>query len=152
MTKKEQAQKEAQKEEALTNLRGILTVGQTVYTSLKWVNKAGSSRLIRVYIVRDDHIVDISWDVGKLLDYKYDNTADALVVGGGGMDMGYHLVYGLGRALYPEGVPCTGYSLSKRAPDGRFCCNSNDHVNGDNDYTIGHMHSDGGYTFYHRWI
>ncbi len=62
-------------------------------------------------------------------------------MGGCGMDMGYHLVNNLGYALFPNGVPCTGED-----------CPSNDHNNGDRDYTAGKLHRDGGYAFRHRWL
>jgi len=45
------------------------------------------------------------------------------------MDMGFHLVSTLSYYLYPEGFGCTGKS------EGRDRCPSNDHSNGDRDYT-----------------
>ena len=56
------------------------------------------------------------------------------------MDMGFHLVYELSRALYPAGFVCSGDK-----------CNSNDHSNGDRDHSP-HQHQDGGYALRCRWI
>ena len=77
-----------------------------------------------------------------------------VVVGGVGMDMGFHLVYSLGRALYPEGVPCTGsngWTKSGR-PSKLNACQSNDHLNGDRTYSKSKTHSDGGYAFRQVWL
>lgn len=49
---------------------------------------------------------------------------DAVKMGGAGMDMGFALVHSLSYALFPDGFGCIG--------DG---CPSNDHSNGDRDYT-----------------
>jgi hypothetical protein len=59
---------------------------------------------------------------------------------GAGMDMGFGLVYTLSRSLYPNGFECIGER-----------CPSNDHSNGDRDYTP-HTHSDGGYALQQAWL
>ena len=66
---------------------------------------------------------------------------DGLIVGGCGMDMGFEIVYNLGRTLWPDGAPCVGEK-----------CQSNDHHNGDWDYTAGKLHRDGGYALKHQWL
>jgi hypothetical protein len=82
------------------------------------------------------------------------------------MDMGFHLVYNLSYSLFPDGFGCIG-----RAEDYRFHCPSNDHSNGDRDYTphmsenerLGadgslctchatHWHKDGGYALIQKWL
>lgn len=66
---------------------------------------------------------------------------DALVVNGCGMDMGFHVVYELGYTLYGrDGFICIGER-----------CPSNDHSNGDRDYTP-HAHTDGGYALRYEWL
>ena len=82
------------------------------------------------------------------------------------MDMGFHLVYSLSYALWPDGFGCVGAG-----------CPSNDHSNGDRDYTphgptdangdpedrdpgpgeardglVRHWHRDGGYALRQRWL
>jgi len=56
------------------------------------------------------------------------------------MDMGFHLVYSLSRALYPDGFACVG-----------DYCPSNDHSNGQPKDLRSH-HRDGGYALRQEWI
>ena len=73
---------------------------------------------------------------------------DGIIMGGCGMDMGFSLVYNLSSALFPDGFECIG----KGDDRGAFSrCPSNDHTNGDRDYSP-HKHSDGGYALRHRWL
>lgn len=143
----------AAKLEALAKLREWIKPGDTVYTVLDHVSASGMSRAIRVVLLdcADGRVTDLhpNWSVGKALGLRHwkrnGREQDALVVGGCGMDMGFHLVYSLGRVLY-DGFGCVGRG-----------CPSNDHSNGDRDYTphtIGapHFHSDGGYALRQRWL
>ena len=126
--------------------------GDTIYTSLVKCNRAGDSRQIKVFIIRSDPYsktkrvssafrpFDITYDVAMACGFKMTKDRNALVVHGGGMDMGFHIVYSLGRTLFPEGFTCMGEG-----------CISNDHFNGDKDYTP-HNHTDGGYALIHRWL
>ncbi len=76
-----------------------------------------------------------NYAVGRALDLRHwkqnGREQDALVVGGCGMDMGFHIVYNLGRVLFPDGFKVEGR--------GR---------NGD---TSG-WDKDGGYALNHRWL
>jgi hypothetical protein len=79
-----------------------------------------------------------------------------LGVGGCGMDMGFHLVYSLSRALFPTGFGCIGRVTNAKGERTAWC-NSNDHHNGDRDHTRHttrrkHWHRDGGYALVHRWM
>jgi hypothetical protein len=102
MTKKE---KDQRAQESLEFLQKVLKPGDTVYTNLQHVSNSGMSRRIRVYIpIVDDvtnklRIWDISWHVSNVLGYRFNDRHYALVVGGCGMDMGYHVVYSLTHAL-----------------------------------------------------
>lgn len=156
----------AERDEAIAKLREWIKPGDTVYTILDHVSSSGMSRAIRVvlpYVAGKDlqtceasergpvNHKDLSVDfihpnyaIGKALDLRHwkrnGREQDALVIGGCGMDMGYHLVYTLARVLYPN-FTCIGAG-----------CPSNDHSNGDRDYTVGKPHSDGGYSLRHRWL
>ncbi len=55
---------------------------------------------------------------------SWDDKREAIRVGGAGMDMGFHIVYSLSSALFRDGFGCIGER-----------CRSNDHTNGDRDYT-----------------
>lgn len=133
--------------EARAWLLNHLKPGDTVYTVLEHVSKSGMTRDIRVLIpfTADDGRVDF-WHpnhaVGAVLGLRSGRSChDGIRVSGCGMDMGFHLIYSLGYALWPEGFGCVGQS-----------CPSNDHSNGDRDYTPGHLHGAGGYALKHRWL
>lgn len=139
-TKTKQAEADAvQAREQLREAFG-LKPGATVYCILRKRSASGMRRHISLLTVRDGRIADVSFFAARALRLKADRDSGGIVVSGCGMDMGFHLVYELGRALYPEGYGCTGEG-----------CGSNDHSNGDRDYTP-HQHRDGGYTFRSEWV
>lgn len=134
-----------EKAEAVEQLREILAPGMYVYTCLRHVSRSGMARSIDLYVMEQDegrgcYPRRISHLVARACGYKLDHDRGGVKVGGVGMDMGFHLVYGLGRTLYPEAFECVGER-----------CPSNDHSNGDRDYTP-HRHSDGGYALRHDWL
>ena len=130
LTKKQEKANEAR--EARESLLRYLKPGTTVYTVLRHVSKSGMSRRIDLYAIAPDHAGEprlqyLSGWVGRILEYRRHKDG-GLVVGGCGMDMGFHLVYSLGRALWPNGTA---------EPHGTR--------NGSAD-------SDGGYALRHEWI
>jgi len=140
--------------EAQDKLREWLRPGTTVYTSLDHVSRSGMSRRISAHIVQDGEIVDITWLVSRAGAGKLHRDG-GIVMGGCGMDMGFALVYNLGRTLYPNGFRCTG--SDGWTPSGRRSrtprCMSNDHVNGPFPYSRGRKHTgDGGYALAQRWL
>lgn len=158
-------EREAEKQEAIATLRKILKPGQRVYTSLDRVSSSGMSRRISVIIPgkgRDGQpsIRNISWLVSQATGIPL--VEGSLRVGGAGMDMGFHVVYTLGRAMFPKGVHCTGSNgyienpSSENGYEGRVSktprCNSNDHFNGLREYDRKIVHNDSGYVFDHEWI
>lgn len=132
-------------ENATTNLTAWLKPGSTIYTSVKQVARSGMSRHISLYIVRNGEIYDITYYVGVLLGSKRSPDTGGLVVGGCGMDMGFHTVYSLSRRLFPNGFKCVGSD-----------CRSNDHFNDfecRRDTFKGKKHKgDGGYALNQRWL
>lgn len=129
------------------------------------------TRAIDLYVIKE---IDgeprprrISYTASRAGVCSYDNRYEACKAGGYGMDMGFHLAYNLSRTLYPDGFGCIGER-----------CPSNDHINGDRDYTphvqmlpgwdaakqehtdalvqtvvgLGHWHEDGGYALRHEWL
>ena len=132
---------------AIEYLRAELTPGRTVYTKITHVSRSGMSRSIECYLAQGrDNLTDITWLVARATNSRVDNNHGGIIMGGCGMDMGFGLVYNLGRTLYPNGVPCTG-SRGHDAEAPR--CKSNDHVN---DATIPYsrdvIHRDGGYALH----
>lgn len=125
---------------AVVRLREMFPPGSTVYTVLKHVSRSGMYRRISVLCARDGEVSNVSGAVSRACGLKWCED-DSVGVGGCGMDMGFHIVYGLSRTLYPKGHTCIG--RAKRCP-------SNDHLNGDRNYRP-HHHGDGGYALRHQW-
>lgn len=114
--------------EAVMHLRKILKPGDTVYTVLRHVSSSGMTRRIDLYVIRKNALMYLSGYAAKAIGLRRHRTREGIVVGGCGMDMGYHLVYELGAVLWPKGTP---------KPHGRR--------NGEPD-------SEGGYALHHKWI
>jgi hypothetical protein len=143
ITNAEKKEKQERKAHARKALLKLLKKTHKVYTCLKHVSSSGMTRHISCYVGGKDGIVDITWYVSQLLDYRRNSRDGGLVVGGCGMDMGFAVVYNLGAVLYPHGFKCWGKD-----------CNSNDHLN---DYNCKrergkHLHKSGGYALTHYWI
>lgn len=117
-------------------LRSILAPGDTVYGLVRHVARSGMSRTIDFYAAQDGGLRYLSGYVATALDYRRADSG-ALKVSGCGTDMIFHTVYNLGSVLWPDGFTCTGDTSERR-------CRSNDHSNGDRDYTP-HPHRSGGY-------
>lgn len=115
--------------EAIASLRKLLKAGSTVYTVLRHVSTSGMTRHIDLYTIKNNQPQRISWSAAKAMGYTLKD--DGIVTQGCGMDMGFHLVYNLGRTLFPKGFKVKGV--------GR---------NGD---TSGHD-KNGGYALNHRWM
>lgn len=132
---------------AIARLQDILKPGDTVSTILRHVSRSGMSRSISLVVARADGVVDITYRASQALGEAIDQKNDGVKVPGAGTDMGFHLVYSLSRTLWPDGFVCIGQGDGSHAQR----CPSNDHTNGDRDYTP-HTHSDGGYALRHRWL
>ena len=87
------------KAEAIAVLRKRLKPGDTVYTVLRHVSASGMSRRIDLYVIRGNRPEFLTGWVGKVLGYTHHKDG-GLLVGGCGMDMGFHLVHSLGYALW----------------------------------------------------
>lgn len=134
MTKKQE--KEQARQQAAAELRLLLKPGDTVCTILRHCSKSGMSRDISLIVKgADGDMQDITRTAARAMDDRLVDACgrNAIRVGGCGMDMGFSLVYNLGRTLYPQ-----GFKLAK-SQRGR---------NGD---TSG-FDPDGGYAFNHRWL
>ena len=90
--------------------------GDTVYTLIRSVSSSGMSRTMSGTIVRDNRIDDITFYVAHALDYPLVevNGSRAIRIGGAGMDMGFHVVYSLGRVLFRGQGEDPGYLLNHR--------------------------------------
>lgn len=129
---------EQEKAEAREHLLGLLKPGDTVRTVLRHVSRSGMSRRIDLYLAKGDELLYLSGWAAQAMGDRV-SRAGGIIVGGCGMDMGFHLVYNLGWALWPEGFRCAG----KR-------CRSNDHSNSPE--SKNRKHRDGGYALRQEWI
>ena len=110
-----------------SELRALLSPGQTVYTILRHVSASGMTRRISLCAIADGGLRHLDNLVAALLDYRQ-HKHSGLIVTGCGMDMGFHLVYNLGAALWPDGTP-TPHGTRNGEPD-----------------------SAGGYALNHAWV
>jgi hypothetical protein len=139
MTKLTKAQIE-EMEKAKEELRALLKLGSEVLTQVKHVSRSGMMRVITTRFIKDGQLLDLDYSISKATGYKLHNKYDGIKIEGCGMDMGFALIYDLSRTLYPKGFECIGEG-----------CPSNDHANGDRDYTP-HHHESGGYAIRQRWL
>lgn len=115
----------AEIEQAKTALRKLLKPNMTVYTIINHRSASGTSRSITLCIggkngeiIKLDHLA-ITAGLGT-----FDAKNGGIKVSGCGMDMGFALVYDLGRTLWPNGT-----KKQHGAPD-----------------------ADGGYALKHSWL
>lgn len=148
-----------EKADAIARLQEILKPGDTVYCLLRSVSKSGMSRTMSFYGANYEFLDGYISNALGLRRVPM-GKGEGLKVSGCGMDMGFRVVYKLGHALFGAGFGCIGRA-----------CPSNDHTNGDHDYTphndgtpktseeVGkdlptyrHYHTDGGYALKHHWL
>lgn len=127
MNKKEMLKK-LEQGEARRCLLKFIKPGTTVYAILRHVSYSGMSRRVDFVVIKKNKPICITHQVAKALDYQQSKKDGALVVGGCGMDMGFHVVYSLGQFLWPHGT---------RKPHGTR--------NGEPD-------REGGYAIKHEWL
>lgn len=120
--------KTAIRAQALQHLHNYLKPGDTVYGILRQVSSSGMSRRISFYAMTPDGPQMLDGWIAALGIGKRSRTHDGITVGGCGMDMGFHVVYSLASAMWPNGTP---------EPHGRR--------NGEPD-------SSGGYALKHSWL
>jgi hypothetical protein len=135
------------KEQAEKTLRALLRPGMTVYTLLERVSRSGMQRSVKLYVVNGEELRHLSWSVACFLGMSRKQREEGITIDGCGMDMGFDLVYRLGRALYSTGYLCTGDQ-----------CTSSDHYGEKRMdrfkglHAKDFMHTHGGYALNQRWI
>lgn len=100
-TKLEKAQAEIDRLMSLATLREWLSPGSRVYARVEWVSRDGMSRRIGLYAVVEGRIMRLSYRTAQVLGYRL--KEGAVVVGGAGMDMAFHVVYCLSQELHGNG-------------------------------------------------
>lgn len=124
---------ETLQQQAIGFLKKELKPGRTIYHALKSVSSSGMTRQISFYIIKGKQIISIDWYLSNALDMKRNPANGALKVSGCSMDMGFSIVYNIGRKVFPK-----GFKLAK----GQYGRNG-DKSGFDND---------GGYAFKSQWI
>lgn len=128
-------QDKSERAESIRTLKKLLKPGDTVFTVLRHRSSSGMSRDIDFFIIRKGEPYWLSYHVGKVLGLKRSKGRDGLKVGGCGMDMGFHVVYELSRALFPK-----GFVPAKAGRGGRNGSDPNE------------IDTDGGYALNQRWL
>lgn len=161
----------AEREEAVAALRAAIKPGDTVYTILRHVSRSGRQRVIDVYTIKDNQPVCWSWTAAQACGFNYDRNHEGIKVGGCGMDMGFHLVYSMGRSLFPDGFapsekairPSDGATVNVNIGRGKdagplsrkevasLVGRGWKFTGGRNGDTSG-WDNDGGYALEHRWL
>jgi hypothetical protein len=103
MGKMTKAQK-AEQEESRDHLRAMLKPGLEILCVLRHCSKSGMQRVIDLKVIVDGEIRGIGWSAAIAMGDRFDRNREGIVVGGCGMDMGFHLVYNLGATLWPKGT------------------------------------------------
>lgn len=129
ITKAQLAEIEASRE----NLRELLKPGDEVSTIVRHVSKSGMMRVIALKVFKDNRVYDISYNAAIATGHKLHPKYDGIKIEGCGMDMGFELVYQLGRALYPKGFELADNQYGRNGDKSGF-------------------DTDGGYALKHRWL
>ena len=131
------------RQNAIERLREWLKPGDTVHTIIRHVSASGMTREIGIVLIgKDGETRHPNFAVADALGLKI-GKRDGVRIGGCGMDMGFEIVYSIGRALWPNGFKCAGEK-----------CQSNDHSNDRNCKREKgkHQHQDGGYALRQVWL
>ena len=109
--------KELSKERLLSD---YLKDTKTVYTVLRGASSSGLTQYVSLMVPGLDHegkpdLYNITWHASNVLgDKLYDKHGHRVIkLQGGGMDLGFHVVYSLSSVLY-AGQDRAGYVLSHR--------------------------------------
>lgn len=144
------------KAEKIERLRETLQPGDTVRTILRHVSQSGMTRAISLVVVDGGEVRGLDFLAAEVLDFKIDQRRGGLRIGGCGMDMGFQLVYLLGRVLWPDGFgePCLHCGRRPKVKPRHLgnCRSGRQHeYRGRNSDPSG-WDNDGGYTLNHRWL
>lgn len=95
--------KTARRDYARECLRGMIDPGAKVYCVLRSVGRSGMSRDISLFIAKDGDMRNIDQLAADATGHRTGKNS-GVYMSGCGMDMGFALVYSLGRALWPNGT------------------------------------------------
>jgi len=145
--------------DALRVLRDVyqLKAGATIYTTLKYVSPNGMRRRVSVFIAHDSKIVCIDYYVANLL-CRSVATDGGIVCTGAGLDVGFELVYRMGRHMFVGGFgvpmrrpPSSVETCPSSAEEAAAWASQGFRGRGRNGDQSG-WDNDGGYAFNQQWI
>lgn len=127
----------------IERLKELIKPGDRIRASVVHVSRSGMYRVVRLYAaqVSEDgrpETVDITGMACAATGYRWDDRHGGMGIGGCGFSVTFQAVYELSYSLFPDGFICTGRSEHPNP------CPSNDHFNGDRDYSP-HHHAGAGY-------
>jgi hypothetical protein len=82
-----------------------LKAGDTVYSVLRHVSASGMSRNIDFYVIKGGQPLWLTGAIANLLGLKQAKNGYGLTVTGCGTDVGFGVVYNLGKTIWPDGTP-----------------------------------------------
>ena len=98
-----------EKQEALERLKEWIKKGDTLHTTVRHVSRSGMMRHISVKHLkatdnpeRPVNVSNYDYHIARVLDLPEAPNYQGVKIGGCGMDMGFHLVYSLSRALFKD--------------------------------------------------
>ena len=98
-----------EKQEALERLKEWIKKGDTLHTTVRHVSRSGMMRHISVKHLkatdnpeRPVNVSNYDYHIARVLDLPEAPNYQGVKIGGCGMDMGFHLVYILSRALFKD--------------------------------------------------
>ena len=106
--KQERLDAACEREEIKQQLKRDLKNCDTLYTLVDHVSQSGMTRDIRVFMIKDNEILNISYKVAKVLKRRQGKNTGVRVQGCG-MDMGFEIVYNLSYCLFKD-----GYKINQR--------------------------------------
>jgi len=81
-------------------LREFIKRETEIYTYLDHVSRSGMYRTVKVFVVREGRIVEITSHVANVIGSRYDKRHYGIGVGGCGFDAGYDVVDSLSHVLF----------------------------------------------------
>lgn len=144
---------------AILELRKIIKPGDTIYTILRHVSGSGMSRDISLLKLENGQPHHLTYTIAQALGYSLaKNTgSNAIKVSGGGMDMGFSVVYNLSRTLFPNGFGIEGKTAAGRKVRPTSKAHAAKLVQAGADFRGrngdgGGWDNDGGYALNQRWL
>ena len=104
-------QERLEREEIKQQLKKELKNCKTLYTIVDHVSQSGMTRDIRVFLIKNNKPLNISYKVARVLNERRGKNKwlAAVRVQGCGMDMGFNTVYNLSHCLFGD-----GYKIEQR--------------------------------------